>query len=240
MRIIKCNNKQEMADLAYQTFQEYLTNVVDPVIGLATGSSPIAFYDKLIDEYNKGNFSFKGFRTFNLDEYIGVPKEHEQSYYSTMSKLLFDHIDIDRNLIEIPNGNAPDLSLECERYETLLDQYRIDVQILGIGTNGHIAFNEPGCSLASKVHITELKEQTIKDNARFFDTIEEVPTKAITMGLVNILHAKKIILLVSGSNKAEAVRDMIQGNVTDNLPASILQLHRHVTVIVDADAARLI
>ena len=237
MRIIKCKNKGEIAVKAFETFNEYMTGVIDPVIGLATGSSPLGLYEEMIKEYKLGNFNLEGYKTFNLDEYIGLEENHSQSYHTFMNENLFDHIDTSNTEINIPNGNAQDMKSECSRYEDLLDKYRIDVQILGIGSNGHIAFNEPGIPLNKGVHIVDLDETTIKDNARFFADIESVPKKAITMGPKNILHAKKIILIASGKNKASAIGKMVNGDVTDSLPASILQLHRHVTIILDEDAS---
>ena len=240
MRIIRCNSKEEIANTTYDTFIEYLEGVKDPVIGFATGSSPSGFYNTLIKNHKQGNISFKAYKSFNLDEYVGLERTHPQSYSYFMRQALFDHIDINKENIFNVNGGARDIEKECQNYESLLDEFRIDIQILGIGSNGHIAFNEPKTPLNKGVHLVRLNERTIADNARFFDSINDVPRTAITMGPKNILHAKKIILIAQGKGKAEAVREMLYGDVTDEVPASILQLHRHVTVIADVESTSLI
>jgi glucosamine-6-phosphate deaminase len=209
-----------------------------PVLGLATGSSPVGLYKKMIADHNSNNTSYKNVITFNLDEYIGIPRNHEQSYYTFMHENLFDSLNIPEENIHIPRGDCEDMEAECARYEEELSKYVIDLQVLGIGSDGHIAFNEPGVSFDSLTHVMELTEQTRRDNARFFDDdINEVPTHAITMGLASIMKASKIIVIATGANKADAVYGMVKGPKSSDCPASILQDHDDVTVILDNEAA---
>ena len=207
------------------------------VLGLATGSTPLCVYKNLVESYKKGLISFKHTRTFNLDEYIGIDRNHEQSYYSFMRKNLFDKVDINHKNIHMPNNDVNRLNQIADEYNTLLKENIVDLQILGVGTNGHIGFNEPGTPLRNETFIVELDEQTRNDNARFFDSIEEVPTHAITMGIKNIMKSRKIIILAFGEAKADAVRGMIEGPITKELPASVLQLHPNCVVILDKEAA---
>lgn len=210
----------------------------NPVLGLATGSSPVGLYKKMIADHNSNGTSYKNVVTFNLDEYIGIPRSHEQSYYTFMHENLFDSLDVPEASIHIPHGDAEDMEAECVRYEEELKKVTIDLQVLGIGTDGHIGFNEPGTPFESETHIMALEEQTRQDNARFFeDDIDEVPTHAITMGLASIMRAAKIIVIATGANKANAVYGMIKGPKTTDCPASILQDHPDVTVILDHEAA---
>ena len=210
----------------------------NPVLGLATGSSPIGLYKKMIADHNSNGTSYKNVITFNLDEYIGIERNHEQSYYTFMHENLFDSIDIPEASIHIPHGDCEDMEAECARYEEELKKVVIDLQVLGIGTDGHIGFNEPGTPFDSLTHIAPLEEQTRKDNARFFeDDISQVPTHAVTMGLASIMRAKKIIVIATGANKANAVYGMVKGPKTPDCPASILQDHDDVTVILDHEAA---
>lgn len=210
----------------------------NPVLGLATGSSPVGLYKKMIADHNSNGTSYRKVITFNLDEYIGIPRNHEQSYYTFMHENLFDQIGIPEVNVHIPRGDAEDMEAECVRYEEELQNHVIDLQVLGIGTDGHIAFNEPGVPFDSLTHIMELEEQTRRDNARFFENdISQVPTHAITMGLASIMRAGKIIVIATGANKADAVYGMIKGPKTTDCPASILQDHPDVTVILDNAAA---
>lgn len=213
-------------------------NKENPVLGLTTGSSPIGLYKKMIADHNSNGTSYKKAVTFNLDEYIGIPRDHEQSYYTFMHENLFDSLDIREENIHIPHGDAEDLEAECARYEEELSKYNIDLQVLGIGVDGHIAFNEPGVQFDSLTHVMKLEEQTRRDNARFFDDdVDEVPTHAITMGLASIMKAAKIVVIATGANKADAVYGMVKGPKSPDCPASILQDHPDVTVILDNDAA---
>ena len=222
---------------AFKIMRSVLTKE-KPVLGLATGSSPVGLYKKMIADHNSNNTSYKNVITFNLDEYIGIPRNHEQSYYTFMHENLFDSLNIPEENIHIPRGVCEDMEAECARYEEELSKYVIDLQVLGIGSDGHIAFNEPGVSFDSLTHVMELTEQTRRDNARFFDDdINEVPTHAITMGLASIMKASKIIVIATGANKADAVYGMVKGPKSSDCPASILQDHDDVTVILDNDAA---
>lgn len=238
IKLIKVENYNEVSKKAFEIMKEVLDKKT-VTLGLATGSSPIGLYERMVDSYNKNEISFKDVTTFNLDEYIGLDVNHPESYSSFMNRNLFSKVDINKNNINLPkNGSDPKLS---EEYEDLLSNHQIDLQLLGIGSNGHIGFNEPGTSFDSLTHIVDLNESTIQDNARFFDNdISKVPTQARSMGLATIMKSKKILLIATSENKAQAIYDMIHGEVTIDCPASILQNHPDVTVIVDEDAAKLI
>lgn len=210
------------------------------VLGLATGSTPIGIYEELVRSYRDGMVSFKQATTFNLDEYVGLPENHPESYRSFMDRHLFLHIDLPRGQAHIPNGNASDLTQECNRYNKLLeDAKQIDLQVLGIGHNGHIGFNEPDHALTSGTHIVKLREETRKANARFFPSIDDVPTHALTMGVGTILKAKTILLVVRGADKAEIVHEALTGPIRTELPASLLQTHPNLVVLLDSESGRL-
>ncbi len=235
--IIK-KNYDEVSSEAFKIMKDVVTSTPRPVLGLATGSSPVGMYKKMIADHNSNGTSYQNCVTFNLDEYVGLPKTHDQSYYTFMHENLFSGIDVPEENIHIPNGEAADEKAACVDYENELKKYIVDIQILGIGSDGHIAFNEPGTPFTSETHLMDLTEQTRRDNARFFDgDIDEVPTEAITQGLASIMRAKKIVLIATGANKAEAVYNMIHGPKTTDCPASILQDHADVTVIMDEAAA---
>ncbi|KAA8784783.1 glucosamine-6-phosphate deaminase [Paenibacillus sp. 4624] len=211
------------------------------VLGLATGSSPVGIYKQLITMYQKGLVSFAQASSFNLDEYVGLPTEHRESYRSFMNEQLFNHIDIDLSRTNVPNGEAVNLEEECTGYERRLeDRGPVDLQLLGIGHNGHIGFNEPGTELTGRTHVVDLKEETRKANARFFDSIDEVPAQAITMGVGSILKAKQILLIARGEEKAEIIREAFMGPITTSCPASLLQCHPNVVVLLDRAAGRLV
>lgn len=237
MRVKIASDSQEMAKLAFEELIDVVANNPNATIGLATGSTPIGLYKLMIEDHENNGTSYKDIQTFNLDEYVGLEKEHPESYISFMKKNLFDHIDINFANVNIPNGLAEDIDKECERYSELLENAKIDIQLLGIGGNGHIAFNEPGTSFDSKTHQTDLTDKTIKDNSRFFDSIEQVPTKALTMGISEIMKAKKILILANGEGKATAIKNMVMGVVGEDCPASVLQNHKNVIVVVDKQAA---
>ena len=207
------------------------------VLGLATGTTPLGLYAHMIADHEKHGTSYAHIRTVNLDEYKGLPKTHEKSYAYFMRKNLFDGLDIDHENTNIENGMAENEEKECARYDELLEQLPRDIQLLGLGSNGHIAFNEPGTPFGSGTHIVELAESTVKDNARLFDDISEVPRKAFTMGIRQIMQAKKILILASGANKADAVCKMVKGEVTEAVPASVLQLHPDCVLIADREAS---
>ena len=240
MKIIVCKDSQSIAKTAYQYFKEQLQQKPDSILGLATGSSPIHLYKEMVLGYKQKEVSFKQVKTFNLDEYVGMDHQDSHSYITFMKEHLFNHVDIDLSHVQIPNGKASDLSKECLRYDMLLKQHQVDIQLLGIGSNGHIGFNEPGTPFDLMTHVVELNEQTRKDNASFFSSLEQVPTHALTMGIASILKAKRIILIAEGERKAHAIMQMIKGKITTDYPASILQTHPYVTVIVDTSAASLL
>lgn len=237
MKFIVCDNYDEMSNEAAKIVAQQLKDKSDSTLGLATGSTPIGLYKALINEYKEGNISFKDVKTFNLDEYYPISKDNDQSYYYFMNDNLFSHVDIDLKNTDIPNGEAPDAAAECEDYEKRLSAGDgIDIQILGIGQNGHIGFNEPDESLFMNTHLTGLTQNTIEANSRFFASIDDVPKSALTMGIGSIMKAKKIILLASGSNKKDAVDALKNDKITTNFPATMLKLHSDVVIICDKDA----
>lgn len=237
MEIYKYKNYDEVSKAAAGVVIREIIKKPDLILGLATGSSPIGLYQNLIKAYEDFIISFKQVKTFNLDEYVGLPKDHPESYYSFMHKHLFDHIDINEENIFIPSNDMSKLDQLAEEYNSKMFGNQRDLQVLGIGQNAHIGFNEPGSDLSNQTFIVELDEDTRKANARFFNSIDEVPTHAITMGIKNIMFSKKILLIATGESKADAVYNMVYGDVTEKVPASILQLHPDVTVIVDEAAA---
>lgn len=211
------------------------------VLGLATGGTPVGIYEKLVESYKRGVVSFKQVTTFNLDEYVGISPEHHQSYSHYMRHHLFNHVDINLERTHVPCGTAADLEAESRDYDALIEEAgRIDIQLLGLGHNGHIGFNEPSDELVSGTHIVELAEATKNANARYFTSEEEVPSQAITMGVGMILKAKKILLVVKGEDKAAIVKRALQGPISTNCPASLLQTHPELTVLLDRAAGRLL
>lgn len=210
-------------------------------LGLATGSTPTGVYKKLIQDHEANNTSYKQVNTFNLDEYIGISKKDPNSYHYFMCENLFDHIDVPLEQTHIPDGTAKNLDEECRRYEQFIEEHGgINLQILGIGQNGHIGFNEPGTSFSSRTHIINLAESTRKANSRFFESLDDVPTQAITMGIASIMESKEIFLLVSGASKAEALARLMNGEVSEQFPASILKNHPNVTIFADKEALALL
>ncbi len=239
MKVIITKDYEEMSQKAFEVMHAIVAAKPDAVLGLATGTTPIGLYKRMIEDCKNGT-SYKAVKTVNLDEYKGLDYSSDQSYVYFMRDNLFDHIDIDLKNTNIENGKAEDAAKECERYDALLEELQQDVQLLGLGSNGHIAFNEPGTPFGCGTHVVDLTESTIKDNSRLFKDISEVPRQAFTQGPKNIMRAKKILILASGQNKAKAVYGMVNGPVTEELPASILQLHPDCTLIVDEAAASLI
>lgn len=237
MEIRVLNSYQELSKKAAQVIINQVKEKPNSVIGFATGSSPLGIYQELIDDYKKNKTSYQNIITFNLDEYYGLERTHPQSYYYFMMEKLFNHIDINPANINFPNGIAEDIEAECKEYNEKLEKKPIDIQILGIGANGHIGFNEPGTSFDSLTRLVKLDEKTRIDNSRFFNSLAEVPEYAITMGIKNILAAKKIIFIASGTNKQDAIYKMIKGPVDPSCPASILQTHNNVVVYIDEEAA---
>lgn len=231
------NNYDEVSKKASEVVLEVLKK--DKVIlGLATGSSPVGMYKNLVDAYKNGQ-SFSHVVSVNLDEYVGIDQNNEQSYYHFMYENLFKHVDIKKENTHLPSG-VGEMNDVTKAYEDFLISHPQDLQVLGIGSNGHIGFNEPGTSFNSVAHVIELEEGTRLDNARFFNSLEEVPTHAITMGIQDIMRAKEIVLIAVGENKAKAIYELIHGEITEDIPCTILQKHPHVFVIVDKEAGKFL
>ena len=237
MKIIVTKDYEELSARAAKVMLDVVKDNPYAVLGLATGTTPLGLYAHMIADHEKNGTSYAHIRTANLDEYKGLPKTHEQSYAYFMKKNLFDKLDIEAENTNIENGTAVDEGKECARYDALLEQLPRDIQLLGLGSNGHIAFNEPGTPFGSGTHVVTLAESTVKDNARLFEDISEVPRKAFTMGIRQIMQAKKILILASGANKADAVYKTVKGEVTEEVPASVLQLHPDCILIADKAAA---
>jgi len=234
MRVMIVKDYDEMSKEAAKIIAKQIKAKPDSVLGLATGGTPIGTYRELI---RKG-LDFSGLTTFNLDEYYGLGPDHRQSYHHFMFDNLFNHVNIDPGKVHVPDGRAKDVNAFCEKYEEEIKKAGgIDLQLLGIGRDGHIAFNEPGSSLAARTQLVALAEETIEDNARFFDKREDVPRFAISMGCGTIMDARKLLLLANGEGKAEAVAELIEGPITSQITASVLQMHPDATVIIDEAAA---
>ena len=241
IHIIKCKDEDELSRRAAFMVAETVHRDPRCVLGLATGSSPVGMYKTLIKICEGGTLDFSKVHTFNLDEYYPIKPDDPQSYRYFMNDNFFDHINIDKANTHVPHGDAEDPEAICEDYDLMIQEAGgIDLQVLGIGNNGHIAFNEPADHFPAGTHIVDLQESTIQANARFFASADEVPRRAITMGIGSIMQAKRIILLASGEAKAEAVRACIEGPITPTCPASALQLHPDVTIFVDEAAAKLL
>lgn len=241
MEIVRCRKYEEMSSKAADMVCEEIGKKPDLVLGLATGSTPLGLYRELIDRYEKGIVSFKKIKTVNLDEYVGLGEDNEQSYAYYMRSNLFSHIDIDPGNTHIPDGKNADHESECRMYDAIIDELGgIDVQILGIGHDGHIGFNEPGNAFIQRTHRVKLTEETIEANKRFFERRADVPKYAYTMGIKDIFRARKIILLVSGKDKAEILRKALKGPITPEIPASILQLHSDVILIGEDKALEML
>lgn len=241
MKVIKARNYEEMSLKAAQLIISKIHSNERMTLGLATGSTPTGVYGNLIRDHIDHRTSYQKITTVNLDEYIGLSPTDPNSYRYYMDQNLFDHINIPKEQTHLPNGMVQDQSKECARYDRLIKELGgIDLQLLGIGQNGHIGFNEPGSSFESGTHVVKLAESTIKANSRFFHSIEDVPTYALTMGIGSILESKEIILVASGVSKAKAISRLIMGEVDQQLPASALKLHPNVTLIADQDALQLV
>jgi len=238
MNILTFETNEELNQVGANIIASLVQTNPYSVLGLATGSTPIGIYQELIRQYQNGLVSFKHVTSFNLDEYVGLPEGHQESYRTFMNNQLFNHIDIPVEQTHVPNGNAQDLLAECAHYDEMMSTSKqVDMQLLGLGHNGHIGFNEPDDTLNGGTHLVELKEQTREANARFFNSIDEVPTQAITMGVGTILKAKMIMLVVRGKDKAAIVKRALQGPITTDCPASLLQTHSNVVVLLDKEAA---
>lgn len=238
MEVIIQPDYKKMSRLAAQIVVEVLNAKPNAVLGMATGSTPLGLYQELVRLHREGDLDFSRVTTFNLDEYVGLPVNHPQSYHYFMREHFFQHVNIPAQNINIPSGTTSNYPAFCEWYEQRIAECGgIDLQILGIGADGHVAFNEPASSLTSRTRLKTLSKQTIDDNARFFGRREDVPIYAITMGVGTILEARKLVLLASGTTKARAIAQAVEGPVTSMVTASAIQLHRDATVIVDGEAA---
>ncbi|MCH1627274.1 glucosamine-6-phosphate deaminase [Fredinandcohnia quinoae] len=241
MKLIMAKDYQEMSNKAADVIINQVKEKPNTVLGLATGGTVIGMYEALIQDHQKNNTSYKEVHSVNLDEYVGLEYTNQQSYHYYMNDQLFSHIDIQADNVIIPNGLAENIDAACQEYEKAIAELGgVDLQILGIGQNGHIAFNEPGTSFDSITHKVELTESTRNANMRYFDSIDEVPTHAMTMGISTILKSKQILLLASGKSKAEAIYNFINGEVHESNPASALKNHPNVTIIADEEALSLV
>ena len=237
MRICQVEDYAAMSRMAADIIASQITEKPDSVLGLATGSTPIGAYALLAERRRKGELSFASVRSVNLDEYCGLAPEHEQSYRYFMQKHLFSLVDIRPENTHVPDGLAPDPGAECARYDRLIDELGgIDLQLLGLGHNGHIGFNEPGPAFIPETHPVDLAESTVNANARLFASKDEVPRRALTMGVRAIMQARRVLVIVSGEDKAEAVKKAFAGPVVPEVPASILQLHRDAVLVADKAA----
>jgi len=241
MKVIVVQDYEAMSLKAAQIIASHVTLKSNSVLGLATGSTAVGMYDELVRMFERKQIDFNEVTTFNLDEYYPLNSENENSYHAYMNAHLFGRINVPSESIHIPSGMADNVEFECQSYEERIqDAGGIDIQVLGIGRNGHIGFNEPDIKFEARTHLVELDKKTIEDNSRFFSSIEEVPKHAISMGVKTIMHAKKIMLLASGIEKSDAIYEMIHGKIVPTLPASVLQLHPEVIVILDEAAASLL
>ena len=237
MRVITCKNYDEMSKIAARLVAGQVLLKPNSVLGLATGSTPEGLYAELARMYQNGELDFSNVSTFNLDEYCPIDRENDQSYYYFMNKHLYSKVNLKPENVHIPNGNAQNIETECANYDKMIDSIGgIDLQILGIGSNGHIAFNEPGDELTAGTHKVTLTEKTIKDNSRFFASESDVPRHALTSGMATIMKSKKIIMMISGKNKNEALKKLLSGKITTSCPATMINMHADVTVLATEDA----
>ena len=241
MKLIRVADAAQAGKVAAEIIAQKIKSCPDCVLGLATGSTPIETYNNLVQIYRQGSVDFSRVRAVNLDEYIGLGAEHDQSYAWFMRQYLFDHVNIDPANTYIPNGLETDPDRECGRYDAVIESLGgIDLQLLGIGPNGHIGFNEPSDAFAKGTHRVDLTEATIAANSRFFESIDQVPKQAYSMGIQNIMHARQLLMVATGENKARAVRDAFLGDINPWVPASVLQLHPDFTLIADEAALSLV
>lgn len=241
MRIIEAKDYQDLSKKAAEIIIAQVKHKPNSVLGLATGGTVIGTYDVLVNDYKQNLTSYQRVRSVNLDEYVGLDPSNKNSYHYFMKEHLFDHIDLPAQQTFIPNGLAKIVEEECKRYEQLINQLGgVDLQLLGIGENGHIGFNEPGTSFHSVTHLVKLSESTRKSNARFFNSLDEVPTHAITIGISTIMKSKKILLLASGKKKAGILKRLLNEPIHEQIPATILKKHKDVTIIADEEARSLL
>lgn len=241
IKVIRTRDYDDMSRKAANVIAAQVIAKSDSVLGLATGSTPIGLYRNLIQGYENGDLDFSQVRSVNLDEYQGLDREHDQSYYYFMNENLFKHININRDETYLPDGTNMDAEAECQRYhDVIMSMGGVDLQLLGIGNNGHIGFNEPCEDFPAQVHCVELTDSTIDANSRFFATRDDVPRYAYTMGIGEIMAAKKILIVASGKAKAPIIKEMLYGPVTPHVPASILRFHPDVVLVADEDALSLV
>ena len=237
MRIIKAKDYKDMSRKAANIISGQIIMKPNCVLGLATGSTPIGTYEELVERYRNGDLDFSEVTSVNLDEYKGLPRENDQSYYYFMNDQLFRHVNINKDRTYLPNGMEPDSDKACAEYNRIIASVGgIDLQLLGLGHNGHIGFNEPADSFELETHCVDLTDSTIQANQRFFASYDDVPKQAYTMGIKTIMQAKKVLVVVSGEDKAEIVKKAFFGQVTPRVPASILQIHKDVTIVADEAA----
>ena len=236
MKYLVFDSKKEASKEAYKILKSLINE--NSTLGLATGGSPIALYEEMIADYKAGNFSYKNVKSYNLDEYVGISYDHPESYHKFMETNLFDHIDIEKANTHVPDASAEDLEGALKSYQEALNNAHVDVQLLGVGSNGHIGFNEPGTPFEKGVHVVDLKQETIEANSRFFNNdINLVPKQAVTMGIKDIMRAKHIILLAFGEAKQHAIKSLVEGDeITENIPCTVLKNHPSVYVLVDKEA----
>ena len=240
MKIIRAKDYKDMSRKAANIISAQVIMKPNCVLGLATGGTPVGAYAQLVEWYNKGDLDFSEVTTVNLDEYRGLPKEHPESYWSFMHKNLFDHVNIRPEAIHLPDGTNPDAADACAKYNDIIHSVGgIDLQLLGLGPNGHIGFNEPADDFTYGTHVVTLAADTIEANARFFKSADEVPRQAVSMGIGNIMAAKCVVLVATGENKAKAGYDTIRGPITPRVPASVLQLHPCCVILTDREAGKL-
>ena len=236
MKYLVFDSKKEASKEAYKILKSLINE--NSTLGLATGGSPIALYEEMIADYKAGNFSYKNVKSYNLDEYVGISYDHPESYHKFMEINLFNHIDIEKSNTHVPDASAEDLEGALKSYQEALNNAHVDVQLLGVGSNGHIGFNEPGTPFEKGVHVVDLKQETIEANSRFFNNdINLVPKHAVTMGIKDIMRAKHIILLAFGEAKQHAIKSLVEGDeITENIPCTVLKNHPSVYVLVDKEA----
>ena len=236
MKYLVFDSKKEASKEAYKILKSLINE--NSTLGLATGGSPIALYEEMIADYKAGNFSYKNVKSYNLDEYVGISYDHPESYHKFMEINLFNHIDIEKSNTHVPDASAEDLEGALKSYQEALNNAHVDVQLLGVGSNGHIGFNEPGTPFEKGVHVVDLKQETIEANSRFFNNdINLVPKQAVTMGIKDIMRAKNIILLAFGEAKQHAIKSLVEGDeITENIPCTVLKNHPSVYILVDKEA----
>jgi glucosamine-6-phosphate deaminase len=238
MQLHVYDTPEQACRAAAYLFAAQITEKADSVLGLATGSTPIPCYQELISFYNAGTLDFSKVTTFNLDEYCGIDYKHPESYHAFMDRNLFDHVNIDHANVHVPGGNTDEDGAAYD--EMIRARGGVDIQLLGIGGNGHIGFNEPADAFSYGTHVVELAQSTIEANSRFFDSIDEVPKKAITMGVGNIMSARKVVLIATGAAKAKAIYETVHGEITPKVPATILRTHPNCVILCDREAAALL